>query len=695
MSNLKAPFILLFGLLFLFADPAAATEQYDLVIYGPTSAGVAAAVQAKRMGKSVIIVGPDQHLGGLSAGGLGWTDSGNKGVIGGISREFYQRIKEYYDDPETWKWQKPEQYSRYRAKDDAQWTFEPHIAERVFEDLIRDHDIPVERDQWVDRTPGKGVTKTEGRITSITMMSGKTFEGKIFIDATYEGDLMAAAGVTYFVGREANTQYDETLNGIQTANARKHQFTNPIDPFITPGDPTSGLLPRIHDDDPGKQGEGDSRLQAYNYRVCLTRTPENRVPFAKPDGYDAKQYELLLRTLKAGSTHIKGKFDMMPNLKTDTNNHGPFSTDNIGMNYDYPDASYERRREILKEHQNYQKGYFYFLANDPRVPEPISRWMSEWGLAKDEFKDNDHWPHQIYVREARRLVSDVVVNERHLRGKIPTPRSVGMGSYNMDSHNTQRYVDKNGHVRNEGDVQINPGGPYPIDYGAIIPKKDECQNLLVPVCVSTSHIAFGSVRMEPVFMILGQSAATAASLAIDEKIAIQDVDYEKLKARLLADKQVLRYKGKRKMVTPKGTTESSTLSGIIVDDTKMKTKGDWHKSHSQPPFVDFGYQHDGDNNKGKMTALFETKKLSGRYEVRMSYSPFANRATNVPVIINHADGQSKVKVNQKLTPTHDGLFHSLGVFRFDENKPSSVLISNEGTNGHVIVDTVQWLKQKE
>jgi len=267
------------------------------------------------------------------------------------------------------------------------------------------------------------------------------------------------------------------------------------------------------------------------------------VPFPRPEGYDPLQFELLLRHLQAGSRHVFGKFDMLPDLKTDTNNHGSFSTDNIGMNYDYPEASYERRREILQEHKRYQQGYFYFLCNDPRVPQDVRRRMSEWGLAADEFKGNDNWPHQIYVREARRMVSDFVVTERVLKRREPSPRPIGMGSYNMDSHNVQRYVDEHGFVRNEGDVQVSPGRPYPIDYGAVIPRKGECSNLLVPVAVSASHISYGSIRMEPVFMILGQSCATAASLAIDESIPVQDVDYAGLRQRLIADGQILEQRG--------------------------------------------------------------------------------------------------------------------------------------------------------
>ena len=462
----------------------------------------------------------------------------------------------------------------------------------------------------------------------------------------------------------------------------------PIDPYVVPGKPESGLLPRIQSGPPGNQGEGDHRIQAYNYRVCLTQVPENRIPFPKPIGYDAWQYELLLRDLKAGSEHFKGKFDMLPNLKTDTNNHGSFSTDNIGMNYDYPTASYQRRREILDEHRQYQMGYFYFLSNDPRVPPKQQEWMAKWGLAKDEFPDTQHWPHQIYVRESRRMVSDFVVTEPHLRGNKPTPRSVGMGSYNMDSHNTQRYVDKDGHVRNEGDVQVNPGGPYPIDYGAIVPTRDECNNLFVPVCVSASHIAFGSIRMEPVFMILGQSAATAASIAINESVAVQDVDYESLRKRLTEDKQVLRFQR-----VPAGV-ELSSLDGIVVDDTNVTGLEGWVTSDSQKPFVSHGYRHDNNSRKGKLNAVFKTKVSSaGEYEVRISWTPHSNRASNVPVLVQDAKGMKKILVDQKLSPNSGGSFHSLGTFHFRKDTEAKVSVGNEGTDGFVVIDAVQLLKK--
>jgi hypothetical protein len=521
------------------------THEYDIVVYGGTSAGVTSAVQAKRMGKSVAIVCPDKHLGGLSSGGLGWSDTGKKEVIGGLAREFYHRVYMHYQDPDAWKWQDREEYGNVGQGTPAidgdartMWIFEPHVAEKVFEDLIAEHNIPVFRDEWLNRE--SGVEKSEGRISEITMLSGNSYAAKMFIDATYEGDLMAAAGVSYHVGREANSVYDEEWNGVQIGTLHhKHWFASDISPYVVPGDPSSGLLPRISSEHPGEKGEGDDKVQAYCFRMCLSSNPDNLVPFAKPEGYDPSQYELLVRMLDTGRDDYFEKFDPIPNNKTDTNNHGPFSTDNIGMNYEYPDGDYERRAEIIKEHETYQKGLMYFIATDPRIPEKIQAEMNRWGLAKDEFIDNGNWPHQIYVREARRMIGEYVMTEGDTLGKRDVPDSVGMGSYSLDSHNVQRYVKPNGFVQNEGDIGVKPEKPYQISYGSLTPKKEECENLLVPVCVSSSHIAFGSIRMEPVFMILGQSAATAASQAIDQAVSVQDIDQDQLRATLLADKQVL------------------------------------------------------------------------------------------------------------------------------------------------------------
>ena len=519
--------------------------QADVIVYGGTSAAVMAAVQTIRMGKTVIMVSPDTHLGGLTSGGLGYTDTGNKEVIGGLSREFYHKVYQEYQKPETWRWQERSAYGNkgqgtvaIDGENRTMWIFEPHVAEKVFEDFIAEHEINVYHDEWLNREGG--VTMEDRRIVSLQTLSGKVFRGNMFIDATYEGDLMAAAGVSYHVGREANSVYDEEWNGVQTGVLHHaHYFEEDIDPYVVPGDPSSGLLPLISEEDPGEYGEGDDKIQAYCFRMCLSNHPGNQVPFPRPEGYDSTQYELLTRVYDAGWRSTFNKFDDIPNKKTDTNNHGPVSTDYIGRNYDYPEASYERRKAIIQEHETYQKGLMYFIANDPRVPAEVRDEMNQWGLAKDEFTDNGHWPHQIYVREARRMIGAYVMTENDILDKRETPRSVGMGSYTMDSHNIQRYVKPDGYVQNEGDIGVKVPEPYEISYGALVPQQEECENLLVPVCVSSSHIAFGSIRMEPVFMILGQSAATAAVQAIEDGVAVQEVEYEKLQQQLLNDRQRL------------------------------------------------------------------------------------------------------------------------------------------------------------
>ena len=522
------------------------THEADVIVYGGTSAAVTAAVQVKRMGKSVIIVSPDVHLGGLTSGGLGFTDTGNKEVIGGISKEFYQRLYDHYQQDSAWTWQKRSEYGNkgqhtvaLDGETSSMWIFEPHVAERVFEDLIRENEITVHRDTWLDRTPA-GISLEDGKIVSFKTLNGDSYKGKMFIDATYEGDLMAIAGVDYTVGRESNEQYGEKWNGVQTGVFHhKHHFQHKIDPYKIAGDPKSGLLPEISAESPGEYGSADNKLQAYCFRLCMSNHPDNRVPFPKPEGYDPARYELVKRLFEAGWRDVFSKFDVIPNRKTDTNNHGPFSSDYIGKNYDYPEASYEKRREIIEDHKRYQQGLLYFLSNDPSVPDDIQSRMQEWGLAKDEFTDNNNWPHQLYIREARRMVGDFVMTEKDALGKTDIARPVGMGSYTLDSHNAQRYVTPEGYVQNEGDIGVHPDRPYSIDYGAIIPKEEECKNLLVPVCVSSSHIAFGSIRMEPVFMILGQSAATAGVLAIEEGVTPQKLEYSKLREVLERDKQVL------------------------------------------------------------------------------------------------------------------------------------------------------------
>lgn len=554
LQNLKMLLAISIMLWISCGAPTAADPEYDVVIYGGTSGGVAAAIQATRMNKSVVLIEPENRIGGLTTGGLGQTDIGNKIAIGGISREFYERVKAYYDRPENWKWQKREEYqdggqTRTGADENSMWTFEPSAALAIYEDWIKNENIELIKNEKLDRE--NGVKMENGKIISITTLSGKSFSGKMFIDATYEGDLMAAAGVSYRTGRESNSEFEETLNGVHTKltdttmsglpahNAINHNFVDGVDPYVVAGDASSGLLPYINPDGPGIDGEGDKNLQAYCFRMCLTDHPENRIPFEKPQDYEEINYELLLRNYEAGEDGFPWINSAMPNRKTDTNNRTGFSTDFIGQNYNYPEASYEERDRIREAHRNYQKGLMWTLANHPRIPDHIRNEVARWGMCKDEFEREDGWQNQLYIREARRLDGVMTMTQYHCEGIEVVQDPVGMGAYGMDSHHTQRYVNDAGNVKNEGNVEARVAAPYPISYRAILPKENECKNLLVPVCLSATHIAFGSIRMEPVFMVLGQSAATAACLAIEQNQNIQEVDYARLQSKLLEDNQVL------------------------------------------------------------------------------------------------------------------------------------------------------------
>ena len=546
----------------LLAAHLSAANDFDVVVYGSSPAAISAAVQAKRMGKSAVVVSPETRIGGLTTGGLGQTDIGNKSVFGGIALEFYSDVAKWYADPARWTRQsfkayKPDGQCSGTKGTGSMWTFEPSAALAILEGWEKRDALDIRRGEWLDRE--KGVEKKDGRIVSIKTLSGNVYRGKMFIDATYEGDLMAAAGVPYAVGREANSVYGETISGVQFRMAKAHQLKPGISPYVVEGDPASGLLPGIEPYNPDeKNGDGDKRVQAYCFRMCLTDDPENRIPFARPANYDEREYELLFRNFAKGEEVIPWINSKMPNRKTDTNNKRGFSTDFIGRNWDWPEASYERRAEIFKAHLDYQQGLMWTLANHPRVPEKIRAEVSRWGTCKDEFKDGpgDGWQSQLYVREARRMVGDYVMTEHECRGDRTAPRPVAMGAYTMDSHNVRRAVTADGYVKNEGNIEDRDrysewgpdaakrakGGrmkPYGIDYGAITPKRGDCENLLVPVCLSASHIAFGSIRMEPVFFALGQAAGTAASIAAAKGLAVQDVPYAELSERLVADGQVV------------------------------------------------------------------------------------------------------------------------------------------------------------
>jgi hypothetical protein len=503
-----------------------------------------AAVAAARADCSVILIVPDGHIGGTTTGGLGQTDMG--GALSGMSRDFYQRVYRYYERPAAWVHETRDDYlnadgydywalegrgwSR-RWRDGAAFTFEPSAAAAVMHDLLAETAVAVILNERLDRAGG--VVMADRRIVRIGMESGLVIRGRVFIDATYEGDLMAAAGVPYVVGREANSRYGETFNGVQTVRATKHQLPPGIDPYIIPGDPASGLLPGIDPDGPGAEGEGDHRVQAYNIRLTLTDVPANRVPFSRPDDYDERRYELLLRAYAAGYDQVPLHAARMPNRKTDVNNSGGFSTDYIGANYAYPEASHAERERIAAAHRSYIRGLLWTIAEHPRVPSAVRARVADWGFAADEFAGHGHLSPQVYVREARRMVSDYVMTEADVTGQRAAPDPVAVGGYQIDSHNTQRYVDAAGHVRNEGDLQTR-AVPYGISYRALVPGAGAARNLLVPVCVSASHVAYGTIRMEPGFMQLGQVAGLAAALALEADGDCQALAYATLRARLEA-----------------------------------------------------------------------------------------------------------------------------------------------------------------
>lgn len=554
--------LLTFVLLMAVVLGAGATNRYDIVIYGGTSAGVSAAIQSSRMGKSVLLIEQISRIGGLTTGGLGATDIGSKKSVGGISREFYRNIRKHYENPLNWKFQKAADYKQDRNSpgDDAMWTFEPSAALQVYKQMLAGEKVEIVYNERLNRK--SGVKKKYGKIISIAMESGKVYSASVFMDATYEGDLMASAGVSYTVGRESNSQYGETLNGVQanasfpmmngrlSHNARYHNFIEGVDPYLKKGDPSSGLLPFVIPDGPGKEGEGDRKIQAYCFRMTLTDHPDNRIPFQKPADYNELHYELLFRNYEAATGPVEKMYSYgdplvpwintpMPNRKTDTNNQKGFSTDFIGQNYAYPEASYAEREKIIKAHRTYQQGLMWTLAYHPRIPEKVRKVVSQWGTCKDEYESHDSWQGQLYIREARRMISSYVMTQKNCEGIERASDAVCMAGYGMDSHHVQRYVDTNGFVKNEGNVEARGLKPYPVSYRSIVPLKKECSNLLVPVCVSATHIAFGSLRMEPVFMILGQSAAVAASIAIDHNTAVQDVPYELLRKQLIEANQIL------------------------------------------------------------------------------------------------------------------------------------------------------------
>ena len=662
IANLRVLRVLCGSLLLPFAAaPAQAPRAFDVdvLVYGGTSAGVIAAYTAKRYGKSVLLVEPGRHLGGLSSGGLGYTDIGNKYAVTGLGLDFYRRLGRYY--------------GRFEA-----WLFEPKAAEQVFEGYIDRAGVEVLYSRRL-----KSVVRQGTRLRTVTLeyagegkRSGDLVVGaREFIDATYEGDLMARAGASYTVGREGNARYGETINGVQLKD--KHQFPDGVDPYVRPGDPSSGLLPEISAEPVQPDGTGDRKVQAYNFRLAMCQG-DQRLPLERPARYDSARYALLLRLMEKRPWANLGagfKIDRLVNGKTDWNNQGAFSTDFIGRNWDYPDAAYARRAEIRQAHEDYQKGLLWFVGTDPRVPPAIRDEMRRWGVCRDEFLDTGGWPHQLYVREARRLVGEYVMTEKNVRGQERVTDGIGMAAYGMDSHNNQRVV-VNGMVKNEGDVQVGGFPPYPIAYRSITPKRAETTNLLVPVALSASHIAYGSIRMEPVFMVLGQAAAVAASMAIDAGTDVQRIDVAALQREL------------RSNPLADGSTPE-----VLVDDSfadRVRTTGTWTSARTSGQYGPSLLR--GDSAGGGAVRFLPAIAAPGRYEVYLYWPPAGTLSTRVPVRVRHAGGTDSLTVAMKqtgeLAQGAIAQWTRLGEFAFAPGSEAWVELGTEGVDGVVFADAV-------
>ena len=658
--------------LLLLAGMAAAinlqaqANTVDICVYGGTSGGVIAAYTAKKMGKSVLLIEPGRQVGGLTTGGLGYTDIGNKYVVTGLARDFYRRVGVHYGKFET-------------------WIFEPHVALEVYQQYIQSAQLHVLYQHRL-----VAVTKKDGLISAIVIensaqpgtASYQTIRAKMFIDCSYEGDLMARAGVSYFTGREANSLYGETYNGVQLRD--KHQFPDSVSPYKIPGNPASGLLWGIADTKLDSTGAGDKKIQTYNFRLCLTNDPANRIGITKPADYDPARYELLLRVLeKKPAKALNGfmKVDLMPNNKTDINNNGAFSTDMIGMNYDYPEASYATREKIQAAHASYVKGFLYFVGHDPRMPQYLRNMMLQWGYPKDEYVNNGNWSPQMYVREARRMKGEYVMSQANCEGRENVADGVGMAAYTMDSHNCQRIV-INGMVKNEGDVQVGGFGPYPVSYRAIVPKSNECRNLLVPVCLSATHIAYGSIRMEPVFMVLSQSAAMAAILAIDAKSTVQQIDIGKLKqliaAHPLADNSTV------EILVDNNDSAHVSLSG----NWKTETKGCYGASM----FV-------ADDKDGQLkTARFTPAVVkTGIYKTYVYFPRVQGMADITTILFFDGEKENVINVREsdiRVEGQTSGEWIQVGTFKLQQGTRNYIQISNKDARGLVVADAVLFVPEK-
>ncbi|MBL8230545.1 MAG: FAD-dependent oxidoreductase [Bryobacterales bacterium] len=505
----------------------AAAPAADVIVYGGTAAGVAAAVQTARMGRSVILVAPEKHIGGITVEGLGSADINNHWfrndlAVGGLAAEFYARLGRKY------------------GKNGPVYRYESHVAESVFADMLREAKVTVVGESRLREPLASSVRWGEGRaLRAIIVESGQEYAGRMFLDCTLEGDLLKAAGVDTTFGRESNHLYGETKNGIR-AETTHAQFKVRVDPYRTPGDAKSGLIPTIQDEPLGTPGEGDHNIQAFCFRLCLTRNPANRIPFRKPANFDRSLYEIYFRYVRAGGK-LWTPIATLPNGKTDLGSWHDLSANLYGMNREWPDGSYATRERIYDEHRTFTQGLLWLLANDPEMPEDLRAEWQKWGLCGDEFTDNEGWPRRLYVRDGRRMVSGYVITEHHTQRTNPLPVAdpVAVAYWPTDTHSVRRIV-RDGAAYNEGFVFDDGNwGPFGIAYRALLPKRSQAANLLTPTCPSSSHVAYGAIRLEQTFLSLGQAAATASVLALERNTALHDLEYNVLRKRLVDDGQIV------------------------------------------------------------------------------------------------------------------------------------------------------------
>jgi hypothetical protein len=692
-------FLFLLILWFGLESYAEATTEADVIVYGATPGGFCAAIAASREGATVILLEPTDHVGGVNTGGLCFSDSNQtvRGTLQGLFEEWHIRIEADYRERGV------SLPYEVKIKDHSEWTYEPHVAMRVTQAMLSEAGVKV-----ITRARIRSVSKQGTRIGKL-VTSGGDFEARVFIDGTYEGDLMAASGVNWTIGREGRDEFGESYAGKQYPKPK-------ID--VSGLDNEGQLLPLITAKDAGHDEAGDKNVMVYSFRLCVTKDPSNRVPFPEPDHYDPARFEVVRRYMSQEKRPgILWDLYKLPGNKFDANNGiaKQFSMGLVGAGNEWCEADETGRARIWEAHKQYTLEMYRFLTTDPAVPERLRLEMKEYGLCRDEFRETGHWSPQLYVREGRRMIGEYVLSQKDIIEDPKKADPIAVSSFPIDSHDCQRIGTVTA-VVNEGTIRPvrmagrKHGYPYHIPYRAITPKSFECDNLLVPVALSCTHVGISSIRVEPTWMVIGQSAGIAAAICAKQNTAVQHLPYTALRERLLSQKQVLDLPVLADPSVPSGlkpasngtlknatvNMDSKTLPGIILDDTHAELKGEWKDSALFKPYVDTGYRHDDQRADGESVAIFRfTAPKSGQYKLAMAYSAHETRATNVPVIVMSGGRTVELKVDQTEPLPVGDCFRVIGTIELEGNSESMITVSNAGTDGFVILDALQLVLVQE